>query len=100
MYYILFEDFLCSDVGVDFCFVWRYSMRQGTTAKVDHSIQFNKISAKISNLLRAAGPLSLQDIQKLTQDSYFTISTAVGLMYQNEDIIIQSTGRNVVISLA
>ena len=61
------------------------------TRKIDYIVQFKQVSTKISDLLRTTGPLSLQEIQIRTRESYFSVSTAIGLLYQDKIIDISST---------
>lgn len=67
--------------------------------KADYILQFNQVSAKISDLLKTSGPLTLQEIQKITQESYFAISTSIGLLYQDKLITITPKEQSILITL-
>lgn len=69
-------------------------------ATIDFGIHFSKISSRIAGLLRTSGPLTLQEIQNITQESYFAISTSIGMMYQDKVIDIRSDGKVIVVYLA
>ena len=74
-------------------------MKKRAATKIDYIVQFKQVSAKISDLLRITGPLSLQEIQLRTRESYFTVSTAIGLLYQDKIIEISSTDKRILVSL-
>jgi hypothetical protein len=74
-------------------------MGRASTKKHNYVTQFSKVSEKISNLLKISGPLNIVDIQKQTQESYFTVSISIGLLYQDKVIEIKHKEDSILISL-
>ena len=73
-------------------------MDKRSATKVDYG-QLNQVSQKISNLLLTTGPLSVQEIQKQTNESYFAVSNAVELLYSDHKIELGHTGNSLLVSL-
>jgi|SaaInl7_150m_RNA_FD_contig_41_1567039_length_346_multi_4_in_0_out_0_1 hypothetical protein len=66
----------------------------------DFAFHYKQTSARITKLLVTSGPLSLQEIQNIIQESYFAVSTSVGMMYQDKVIDIHSEGKVIIVYLA
>ena len=74
-------------------------MSKRSATKVDY-VQLNQVSERISNLLLTTGPLSVREIQKQTNESYFAVSTAVELLYSDHKIELGQSGNSLLVSLA
>ncbi len=73
-------------------------MNRRSATKVDY-VQLDQVSQKISNLLLTTGPLSVQEIQKQTNESYFAVSNAVELLYCDHKIELGETDNSMLVSL-